>query len=64
MLKKYPVKYIQNKKYLKTIIVNFDDPNADYFLQFNADKKIVISLNPEPDIAKIKLMDLELLKPT
>jgi len=64
MLKKYPAKYIQNKKYLKTIIVNFDDPNADYFLQFNADKKIVISLNPEPDIAKIKLMDLELLKPT
>jgi len=64
MLKKHPPKYIKNKKYLKTSIVNFDDQNADYFLKINADKKIAISLNSELDMAKIKLMDLELLKPT
>jgi len=63
MLKKHPIKYIKSKKYLKTSIINFDDSNTDYFLKINADKKIAVSTNPNPDITKAKLMNLELYKP-
>jgi UDP-N-acetylmuramoyl-L-alanyl-D-glutamate--2,6-diaminopimelate ligase len=38
----------ENKKNKKTSIINLDDSNADYFLRFEADRKIGYGLNSEP----------------
>lgn len=37
-----------SKKLKTTSIINLDDPNADYFLKFEADRKIGYGLNSEP----------------
>ena len=37
-----------NKKSKTTSIINLDDPNADYFLKFEAGRKIGYGLNSEP----------------
>lgn len=37
-----------SKKSKTTAIINLDDPNADYFLKFEADRKIGYGLNSEP----------------
>jgi UDP-N-acetylmuramoyl-L-alanyl-D-glutamate--2,6-diaminopimelate ligase len=37
-----------NKKLKTTSIINLDDPNADYFLKFEAARKIGYGLNSEP----------------
>ncbi|MCX6764595.1 MAG: UDP-N-acetylmuramoyl-L-alanyl-D-glutamate--2,6-diaminopimelate ligase [Candidatus Nealsonbacteria bacterium] len=37
-----------SKKSKTTSIINLDDPNADYFLKFEADRKIGYGLNSEP----------------
>ncbi len=44
-LTKKPKKKINGKSVDKIIIVNADDPHADYFLRFNADKKLTYSIN-------------------
>ncbi|HRY36986.1 MAG TPA: UDP-N-acetylmuramyl-tripeptide synthetase [Candidatus Magasanikbacteria bacterium] len=46
-LKNSAIKSIGGKKIQKTIIVNTDDENAKYFLQFEADKKIGYGYNDQ-----------------
>lgn len=46
-LNKCPKKFLNNKKIKKIIIVNSDDENAYYFLNFKSDEKYVYGLNKQ-----------------
>lgn len=48
-LAKKPKKKINDHIVEKTIVVNTDDPHAEYFLSFKADKKLTYSINQPSD---------------
>lgn len=48
------LKKLDLNRVLKTIIVNGDDENADYFLNFWAEAKIAYSLNPKVSLDSLK----------
>lgn len=48
--KNQPPKVLDGKAILKTSIVNIDNPYSNYFLSFDADKKITYGLIPSADI--------------
>ncbi len=56
-------KFIDNKKIEKVSIVNFDDENSQYYLDFKADKKYIVSLNENKNNTKINILNLNLIKP-
>lgn len=47
---RFPDKKIDGKKVDKIIIANSDDPNADYFLGFKADKKITFAVKNQASV--------------
>jgi len=63
LLTKYNHKFIDNKKIDKISIVNFDDDNCSYYLDFKADKKYVVSLKENKNNTKINILNLNLIKP-
>ena len=63
LLTKYNHKYIDNKKIDKVAIVNFDDDNAGYYLEFKADKKYVVSLKENKNSTKVNILNLNLIRP-
>lgn len=63
LLTKYNHKFIDNKKIDKISIVNLDDDNSSYFLDFKADKKYVVSLKENKNNTKINILNLNLMKP-
>ena len=56
-------KFIDNKKIDKISIVNFDDEHSQYYLDFKADKKYVVSLSESKNSTKINILNLNLIKP-
>jgi UDP-N-acetylmuramoyl-L-alanyl-D-glutamate--2,6-diaminopimelate ligase len=63
LLTKYHHKFIDNKKIEKISIVNLDDDNSSYYIDFKADKKYVISLKENKNNTKINILNLNLIKP-
>ncbi len=63
LLTKYNHKFIDNKKIDKISIVNFDDDNSGYYLEFKADKKYVVSLKENKNSTKVNILNLNLIKP-
>jgi UDP-N-acetylmuramoyl-L-alanyl-D-glutamate--2,6-diaminopimelate ligase len=63
LLTKHGNKFINNKKIDKVSIVNFDDDNSGYYLEFKADKKYVISLKENKNSTKVNILNLNLMRP-
>ncbi len=63
LLMSHKHKFIDNKKIEKVSIVNFDDNNCSYYLDFKADKKYVVSLKEDKKNIKANILNLNLIKP-
>lgn len=63
LLTQHKHKFIDNKKIEKVSIVNFDDDNCSYYLDFKADKKYVVSLKEDKKNIKANILNLNLIKP-
>ena len=63
LLTKHNHKFIDNKKIDKVSIVNIDDDNSSYYLDFKADKKCVVSLKENKNSTKINILNLNLVRP-
>ena len=50
-------KIISGKKIEKIIIVNYDNPHKDYYLNFSADKKLTFGLSDETDFSAHDIRD-------
>ncbi len=48
-------KNIDGREVDKIIVANKDSEHADYFLQFDADKKITYALNGQPEVASLEV---------
>ncbi len=55
----YPEKHLAGRDIKKTILVNTDDPNSNYFLSFEAEQKISFSINNKSEYQAVNLKSTE-----
>jgi len=61
-LSKCPVKLLNGKRIKKTIVVNLDDKNADYFLNFPAEEKYGYRINSNTNNIQMRTSNTNRLK--
>ena len=58
-LMNYPEKHLAGRDIKKTILVNADDPNSEYFLNFKAEQKVSFGIKNKADYQAVGLNNTE-----